>query len=189
VTYDFRVKSYERFGRLRVLGPADRANAGRKYFKCVCDCGKEIEVRATHLRQGRTTSCGCSRRGARVGIERDRVHSNVEGRASEAVTAAARAMAEARWARPGADRDQPRRAGLLGGRGARAAAPPPKRVCARCGWVLMEWQVSEEHEIMCASTYALADSADEARAQVWRWYAGQPARIAARRATESGQAA
>jgi hypothetical protein len=36
----------------------------------------------------------------------------------------AAALARLRWAKPGADRDQPRRAGLLGGR--------PRCVCGKC---------------------------------------------------------
>ena len=62
----------KRYGRLRVIGAAKSAGAasGHKYYLCQCDCGKTLEVRGTHLRQGRTTSCGCSRIGARTGIER-----------------------------------------------------------------------------------------------------------------------
>lgn len=31
----------------------------RVYYKCICDCGKEKEVKADHLIRGMTKSCGC----------------------------------------------------------------------------------------------------------------------------------
>lgn len=47
-----------RFGRLLVLGRLP--NRGKQlYYLCKCDCGKEKEVAAKHLRSGATTSCGC----------------------------------------------------------------------------------------------------------------------------------
>lgn len=55
-----------------------------------------------------------------------------------AATAAAITLAAARWAKPGADRNQPARAGILGGR------PKKPTQCKRCG-------------VMC-------DSTNEARA-------------------------
>ena len=35
--------------------------SGRKciMYKCVCECGNEVIVRATHLKDGNTKSCGC----------------------------------------------------------------------------------------------------------------------------------
>ena len=166
--FPMSVKSEERYGRLRVLGVANRttAAAGHKYFRCVCDCGREVEVRGTHLSQGRTTSCGCSRRGARGGIENYRARCNDEERRREAVEAAARMMAEARWSAPDADREQPRRAGRIRaraedpppapppapapicGRCGWETAPPRERICARCGWVMMAWQVEKEHDAL-----------------------------------------
>lgn len=54
----------QRFGRLTVIGKSDRSGNRRTYWKCICDCGKECEVRSSHLRSGSTKSCGC------YGIER-----------------------------------------------------------------------------------------------------------------------
>jgi hypothetical protein len=171
--YSDPVESEKRYGKLRVLGVANRATAasGHKYYRCVCDCGTEIEVRGTHLRQGRTTSCGCSRRGARAGIE------NFRSRC-KAVTAAATAMASARWAKPDVDRDQPRRAGALGGRPAAPGAPANaggkaevKGVCARCGWEIQPWQIPEQHERMCVLTHSLFPTPAEARADIFKYYA------------------
>lgn len=47
-----------RFGRLYVIKRLP--NKGEQlYYLCKCDCGKEKEVAAKHLRSGATTSCGC----------------------------------------------------------------------------------------------------------------------------------
>lgn len=32
---------------------------GRKFYKCLCDCGKETRVSGTRLRNNVTKSCGC----------------------------------------------------------------------------------------------------------------------------------
>lgn len=51
-----------RFGSLLVL----RATAERRercvMWRCLCDCGARVLVRASTLRAGRTISCGCSRK-------------------------------------------------------------------------------------------------------------------------------
>lgn len=50
-----------RFGNLTVV---NRAAAGRRpKWICVCDCGTRIPVRGDSLHSGRTSSCGCGRRG------------------------------------------------------------------------------------------------------------------------------
>lgn len=50
----------QRFGRLTVVSQAE--NRGRYVmWNCVCDCGNEIVVRASHLQSGATQSCGCLR--------------------------------------------------------------------------------------------------------------------------------
>ena len=50
-----------RYGMLTVLGRAEVRAGGLAYWRCLCDCGKEIEVRGTDLRKGHTTSCGCKK--------------------------------------------------------------------------------------------------------------------------------
>lgn len=50
----------ERFGKLTVLERAESKN-GRTYWKCRCDCGTEVNVMASNLLRGNTTTCGCSR--------------------------------------------------------------------------------------------------------------------------------
>lgn len=48
----------QRFGKLVVINPAE--NVGRRTaWRCRCDCGREITVTTSHLREGHTTSCGC----------------------------------------------------------------------------------------------------------------------------------
>ena len=49
-----------RFGRLAIVArdhaPRTRTDA---FWRCVCDCGVEVVVRADNLRAGTTSSCGC----------------------------------------------------------------------------------------------------------------------------------
>lgn len=53
----------ERFGRLVVTARA--ANRGRHVrWRCLCDCGAEVESSRCDLRTGDTRSCGCGRRDA-----------------------------------------------------------------------------------------------------------------------------
>lgn len=50
----------QKFGRLQVLSCAGKKN--REYWwHCLCDCGKEVDIRGTSLRKGITKSCGCLR--------------------------------------------------------------------------------------------------------------------------------
>ena len=50
----------QRYGKLTVLRPAE--NIGRKTaWVCRCDCGRETVVRTSHLRTGKTRTCGCQR--------------------------------------------------------------------------------------------------------------------------------
>ena len=53
----------KKFGRLTVSALIDEKRDGSRQFwyKCLCDCGSEIEVRGTSLRNGDTKSCGCLR--------------------------------------------------------------------------------------------------------------------------------
>ena len=47
-----------RFGRLTALAPARDAR-GHTAWRCRCECGNEVVVRAGSLRTGNTRSCGC----------------------------------------------------------------------------------------------------------------------------------
>ena len=48
----------DRFGRVVVVGPCDRAY----YYVCLCDCGEKKSIRKYSLINGTTRSCGCLRR-------------------------------------------------------------------------------------------------------------------------------
>ena len=54
-----------RFGRLTVKEQAESHTTKSGQIKtrwiCLCDCGKEVTVSASNLRQGKTKSCGCYR--------------------------------------------------------------------------------------------------------------------------------
>lgn len=49
-----------RFGKL-VVNEYSETKSGRAYWTCLCDCGKIIDISATHLLNGHTKSCGCLR--------------------------------------------------------------------------------------------------------------------------------
>ena len=49
----------ERFGRLTVIDRTVNSPDGKAQFKCQCDCGNIVTVRARNLRCGLTRSCGC----------------------------------------------------------------------------------------------------------------------------------
>lgn len=48
----------EKYNYLTVIEYIGRENK-RTFWKCRCDCGNEIIVRADHLKTGNTKSCGC----------------------------------------------------------------------------------------------------------------------------------
>jgi hypothetical protein len=50
----------QRFGRLVAIEFSKREN-GRDFWRCLCDCGKEIVTMTSTLKIGRAKSCGCSR--------------------------------------------------------------------------------------------------------------------------------
>jgi hypothetical protein len=52
-----------RYGRLLVVEHAGSNGWGAAQWLCRCDCGKEIIVAGTLLRQGKVKSCGCLRLG------------------------------------------------------------------------------------------------------------------------------
>lgn len=49
----------ERYGRLVVVGEAERTHKGRAQWACLCDCGETKIVTSENLRRGSTQSCGC----------------------------------------------------------------------------------------------------------------------------------
>jgi len=53
--------SGQRFGRLVVLGYIHKKNGikTRLHVRCICDCGKEVEIAKRPVVKGVTKSCGC----------------------------------------------------------------------------------------------------------------------------------
>lgn len=51
----------QRFGRLVVLERGYKVH-GRTAWRCRCDCGAEVNIRAQKLQSGTTKSCGCYRK-------------------------------------------------------------------------------------------------------------------------------
>lgn len=49
----------QQFGRLTVLQRAEKDKWGGQLWHCRCGCGQTSQVRASNLRAGTTTSCGC----------------------------------------------------------------------------------------------------------------------------------
>ena len=49
----------ERYGRLTVIGPAEKGRHGHRQVECRCDCGRVLITRAESLTHGLTRSCGC----------------------------------------------------------------------------------------------------------------------------------
>ena len=48
----------KRYGKLIVVERIFKDKAGR-HWRCVCDCGNEVEFAAQYLSKGTKTSCGC----------------------------------------------------------------------------------------------------------------------------------
>lgn len=56
--------SGQRFGKLTAIEPTGARTAHRSVvWRCVCDCGNEVEVGSNTLVTGNTRSCGCIRNG------------------------------------------------------------------------------------------------------------------------------
>ena len=58
--------SGKRFGMLAALEPCGKDRHGNHLWRCLCDCGRETAVRASQLTAGKTRSCGCASKRARM---------------------------------------------------------------------------------------------------------------------------
>jgi hypothetical protein len=60
--------SGRRFGRLVALDFRSKvcSRTKRIYWRCICDCGNELDINGAQLRLGQSKSCGCLRRELRV---------------------------------------------------------------------------------------------------------------------------
>lgn len=52
--------SNKRYGSLTVI-EFGYSKGKKRYWRCICDCGKETYVHTNSLKSGNTTSCGCKR--------------------------------------------------------------------------------------------------------------------------------
>lgn len=58
----------QRFGRLVAIRNSGKKQGGNYMWVCRCDCGKEVIVKADHLKRYDTQSCGCINKGRQKGI-------------------------------------------------------------------------------------------------------------------------
>lgn len=49
------------FGRLAPQYVSGQASDRSRLYRCLCECGEEIDARGRDLRSGKTQSCGCLR--------------------------------------------------------------------------------------------------------------------------------
>ena len=49
----------QKFNKLTVIKKTIKDAAGSYFWLCKCECGKEVEVRVTHLKHDYIKSCGC----------------------------------------------------------------------------------------------------------------------------------
>lgn len=52
----------KRFGKLTVVRKCGTDKRRNYYWECLCDCGNRVFPRSYSLKNGNTTTCGCSRR-------------------------------------------------------------------------------------------------------------------------------
>lgn len=50
-----------KYGRLLVLSISGKMKDGHFKVRCLCDCNKKVEVKASRIKSGSTRSCGCYR--------------------------------------------------------------------------------------------------------------------------------
>lgn len=89
------------YGRLTVIGEANRPYGNSIWWACRCVCGKTASVSSWQLRSGKTRSCGCLRveTGRLVGKTYGPIIGKIQG---PRMAAALRKMALRKWAIKGA---------------------------------------------------------------------------------------
>lgn len=48
-----------KFHRLKVIGFHHKDSRSRRWYSCICDCGKKLVVHGSAMKSGNTKSCGC----------------------------------------------------------------------------------------------------------------------------------
>jgi hypothetical protein len=56
----------QKFHRLMVLNREKNASNNTAKWLCICECGKQVIVRGSSLRNGNTKSCGCAKGGCQI---------------------------------------------------------------------------------------------------------------------------
>ncbi len=83
MTRKLHVPAGTRFGRLTVLGEAERHHSPsgdtKRQFRCKCDCGGYAVVALNRLRSGATASCGCLQKARAAESQRTHGMSHVPG--------------------------------------------------------------------------------------------------------------
>lgn len=69
----------KRFGRLKAIRPAGKANDGHIKWLCICTCGKYTKVANHLLKAKQTKSCGCLRKeiGKRCSLKNGKAGFNI----------------------------------------------------------------------------------------------------------------
>ena len=49
----------KKFGRLTVIERLPNSKTDRTMWRCLCDCGRIVDIVGSNLRSGNTSSCGC----------------------------------------------------------------------------------------------------------------------------------
>lgn len=65
---NFKDITGQKFGKLTPISPYKGKN-GKYYWICQCDCGNQVSVLGTSLRNGSTQSCGCLKSSGEADIE------------------------------------------------------------------------------------------------------------------------
>lgn len=67
-----------RYGKLTVTERAENNRFGHVCYKCKCDCGGEVIVDSTNLRNGNTNSCGCIKSKGEMKIQQYFQNNNIK---------------------------------------------------------------------------------------------------------------
>ena len=67
-----------RYGKLTVTERAENNRFGHVCYKCKCDCGGEVIVDSTHLRNGNTNFCGCIKSKGEMKIQQYLYNNNIK---------------------------------------------------------------------------------------------------------------
>lgn len=111
----YLLKNETTFGRLTVreeVWPIGKSLRGRRYVRCECSCGGDVETRVDGLQSGRTNSCGCL--GDTQVANLARIHNTTHGDTAGSISAEYRCWTniKTRCSNPNADNY-----GYYGGRG------------------------------------------------------------------------